>query len=199
MKGARKAERDTVWEDPDGYDLVLDTDEDFVACRHKLDVFVFKDTESAGSKTAGMDVALRNIMDELEGERPRNPKKRLAKVAGSYISMLDMTMVDGGMYLEIKQNARTFAANRKGVFIMVTPAGKDRTWDQVLRCYECRDIVEDVFLEDKSQGDGRRPRSGDRQTVIGRTFIRIVSKILKMEIVSCISEYAKDKKVKTKD
>lgn len=26
MNDARKTERDTVWEDPDGYDLVLDTD-----------------------------------------------------------------------------------------------------------------------------------------------------------------------------
>lgn len=199
MKGARKTERDTVWEDPDGYDLVLDTDEDFVSCDHKLDVFVFRDTESAGGETAGMDVALRNIMNELEGERPRDPKKRFAKVAGSYASMLDVTMVDGRMHLEIKQNAHTFAANRKGVFIMITPADKDRTWDQVLRCYECRDIVEDVFMEDKSQGDGRRPRSGDRQTVIGRTFIRMVSMIMKMEMVNRISEYSKDKKVKTKD
>ena len=33
-------------------------------------------------ETAGMDVALRYIMDELEGERPLDPKKRLAKVAG---------------------------------------------------------------------------------------------------------------------
>ena len=184
---------------PDGYDLVLDTDEDFVPCDHKLDVFVFRDTESAGGETAGMDVALRNIMNELEGERPRDPKKRLAKVAGKYASMLDVSMVDGRMHLEIKQNSHSFAANRKGVFIMITPACKDRTWDQVLRCYECRDIVEDVFMEDKSWGDGRRPRSSDRQTVTGRTFIRMVSMIMKMEIVNRISEYAKDRRVKTKD
>ena len=199
MRGARKTERDTVWEDPDGYDLVMDTDEDFVSCRHKLDVFVFWDTESAGSETAGMDVALRNIMEELEGERPRDPKKRFAKVAGKYASMLEMTVVDGRMHLEVRQNSHTFAANRKGVFIMITPAEKDRTWDQVLRCYECRDVVEDVFMEDKSQGDGRRPRSGDRQTVIGRTFIRMVSMIMRMEMVNRISEYAADKKIKTKD
>ena len=66
-------------------------------------------------------------------------------------------MMDGRMRLEIKQNAHIFAANRKGVFIIIMPADKDRTWNQVLRCYECRDIVEDVLIEDKSQGDGRRP------------------------------------------
>ena len=91
-------------------------------------------------------------------------------------------MMDGRMRLEIKQNAHIFAANRKGVFIIIMPADKDRTWNQVLRCYECRDIVEDVFMEDKSWGDGRRPRSSDRQTVTGRTFIRMVSMIMKMEI-----------------
>ncbi len=180
MKGARNIERDTVWEDPDGYELVLDTDEDFGSCDHKLDVLVFRDTESAGGETAGMDVTLRNIIDELEGEHPCNPKKHLAKVASSYASMLDVTMVDGRMYLEIKQNAHTFVANRMGVFILITPAGKDHTWDQVLRCYECRDIVEDVFMDDKCQGNGRRPRSGDRQTVIGLTFIRMVSIITRV-------------------
>lgn len=144
-----------------------------------------------------MDAALRNIMDELEGERPRDPKKRLAKVAGSYASMLDVTLVDSRMHLEFKQNAHTFAANRKSVFIMITPVDKGRTWNQVLRHYECRDIAEDVFMEDKIQGEGRRPRSNDRQTVIGRTFIRMVSII--MEMANRISEYAKDKKVKTKD
>lgn len=29
-----------------------------------------------------------------------------------------------------------------------------------------------MFMEDRYQGDGRRPRSGDRQTVIDCTFIR---------------------------
>ena len=182
MRDAWRSERDTVWEDP-GHRRGLRP------LRDKLDVFVFRTP----------NVALRNIINELEGERPRDPKKRLARMAGKYASMLDFSIVDGRMHLEVRQNTHTFAAYRKGVFIMITPVGKGRTWAQVLRCYECRDIVEDVFMEDKCQGDGRRSRSGDRQTVIGRTFIRMVSMIMKMEMVNRISECAGDRKVKAKD
>lgn len=64
-------------------------------------------------ETAGMDVALRSILNEMDGERPRVPKKRLAKVTGKYASMLDFSIVDGRMHLEVKQNAHTFTANRR--------------------------------------------------------------------------------------
>ncbi len=54
------------------------------------------------------------------------------------------------------------------------------------------DKVEDVFLEDKVAGDGRTPGSGDRKTIVGRTFIRMVSMIMIMEMINRISEVAKD-------
>ena len=70
-------------------------------------------------------------------------------------------IIDRGYNLEVRQNARSFAANRKGVFIIITPSSSKRGWNNVLDCYECRDLIEDAFLEDKSEGDGCRLRSGN--------------------------------------
>lgn len=192
-KGANKSKRSTVWEDPDGYDLLLDTDPEFGSCKDILDVFLFRDVESAGAETAGMDIALNAIINEIEGKKARDPKKFLSQVAGRYESLLELIVNGNGMHANIRQNAHTFASNRKGVFVMIAPASDEREWDDVLRCYECRDKIEDAIFQDKSEGDGRTPRSGDRDTIVGRTFIRMVSLILRMEMVNRISEVAKDK------
>lgn len=193
---ANRRERETVWDDPDGYEMLLDTDEDFASCEHMLDVFVFRDTESAGYEIARMDVALQMIIEGLEGSKPRDPNAAFLKAAGDYASKLKWELDDEKrMHVEVRQNAHSFAANRKGMFIMITPSSSERSWDNVLDCYECRDLIEDTFLEDKSEGDGRRPRSGDRDTVFGRTFIRMVSMIMTMEILHRISEYSEDRKI----
>ena len=197
---ANRRVRETVWDDPDGYEMLLDTDEEFASCEHILDVFIFRDTESAGYETARMDVALQMIIEELEGSRPKDPKAAFEKAAGAYASKLKWELDDEKrMHVEVRQNARSFAANRKGVFIMITPSSSKRSWDNVLDCYECRDLIEDAFLEDKSEGDGRRPRSGNRDTIVGRTFIRMVSMIMTMDILHRISEYANDKKIPAKN
>ena len=195
-KGTDVSKRNTIWEDPDGYDLLLDDDPEFGSCNHLLDVFLFRDVESAGSEIAGMDIALNGIINDIEGKRARNPKMFFSKVAGMYESMLEMTVDEKGMHASIRQNAHTFAANRKGVFVMIAPASDERGWDDVLRCYECRDNIEDAIFQDKSEGDGRTPRSGDRDTIVGRTFIRMVSLILRMEMINRISEVANDKTMK---
>ncbi len=195
-KGTNVSKRNTIWEDPDGYDLLLDDDPEFGSCNHLLDVFLFRDVESAGSEIAGMDIALNGIINDIEGKRARNPKMFFSKVAGMYESMLEMTVDEKGMHASIRQNAHTFAANRKGVFVMIAPASDERGWDDVLRCYECRDRIGDAIFQDKSEGDGRTPRSGDRDTIVGRTFIRMVSLILRMEMINRISEVANDKTMK---
>ena len=55
---ANRRARETVWDDLDGYEMLLDTDEEFASCEHILDVFIFRDTESAEYETARMDVTL---------------------------------------------------------------------------------------------------------------------------------------------
>ena len=99
----------------------------------------------------------------------------------------------------MKQNAHTFAANRKGVFIMTAPANEDRTAAAVLDPYAVRDVIEDVFMEDKVEGDGRAPRSGDRDAIEGRTLIRMVSMMMKVEMLRRIAEVADDKRIKPSD
>jgi len=196
-RGANKDTRVTVWEDPDGYDLVSQEDVEFGSCDDYLDVHVFRDVEAAGIETSKLDVSLNNLMKKLNGSRPRNPEKHIAAVAGKLANMLDYEMdAEKGLKLSIKQNAHTFAINRKGIFIMISPASSHRTCEDILRCYECRDKVEDAFFEDKVTGDGRTPGSGDRKTVIGRTFIRMVSMIMTMEMINRISEIAKDKQIR---
>lgn len=195
-KGANASKRATVWEDPDGYELVLEGDESYTSCDYYLDVFAFHNAVSAAEEVSGMDLALEGIIADLEGTRPRDPAKSLQRAAGNYARMLDWTMEDGGMHLTVKQNAHTFAANRKGVFIMIAPTDKERTATAVLDSYEVRDVIEDVFMEDKVKGDGKTPRSGDRDTVNGRALIRMVSMMMKVEMIWRIQEVADDKKIK---
>lgn len=195
-KGGNLRSRNTVWEDPDGYDVMVEEDVEFGSCEEYLDVFVFRDTEAVGAEIAGMDVALNGMIHEMEGARPRDPQKSFQRIAGRYANMLEYTMTDEGMHVEIKQNAHTFASNRKGIFVMITPAGSGRDWEDILNTYEVRDIIEDGFLEDKSEGDGRTPRSGKVPNIHGRTFIRMVSAIMRMEMLNRISEVADDKKMK---
>ncbi len=193
-------DRVTVWEDPDGYDLVAEGDQEFGSCEHFIDVFTFRDTAAAGSAVANMDVILNDMINMLEGTKPRNPQKRFEKVTGALHNLLQWDLdEDKRMHLRVKQNAHTFAANRKGVFMMVTPAGTGRTTEWVLDTYECRDMIEDTFLQDKSEGDGRTPRSGDRETIEGRTFIRMVSMIMTVDIKNRLAEYCADRSVKPKD
>lgn len=199
-KGADMKERATVWEDPDGYELVLEEDESYLSCEYYLDVFAFHDARSAAEEINGMDLALKGIMDDLEGTRPKDPAKSFQRAAGSYARMLDWTMDDDGMHLTVKQNAHTFAANRKGIFIMTAPADEDRTAAAVLDSYAVRDVIEDVFVEDKVESDGRTPRSGDRDAIEGRTLIRMVSMMMmKVEMLRRIAEVADDKKIKPSD
>jgi len=195
-KGANISKRATVWEDPDGYELVLEDDESYADCDHYLDVFAFHDAVSAAEEVSGMDLALDGIIADLEGTKPRDPAKSFQRTAGVYARMLDWTMEEDGMHLTVKQNAHTFAANRKGVFIMIAPADKDRTATAILDSYEVRDVIEDVFMEDKVKGDGKTPRSGDRETIKGRALIRMVSMMMKVEMIWRISEVADDKKIK---
>ena len=197
-KGGNAA-RKTVWEDPDGYDLLSQDDREFGSCEGFLDVFVFRDTASAGEEVAGMDVALDGIIHDIEGAHPRDPAKFFQKTAGSYANLLEYTMTKEGMHVGIKQNAHTFASNRKGVFVMITPAGSGRGCDDILNAYDVRDIIEDGFLEDKSEGDGRTPRSGLKPNIRGRTFIRMVASIMRMEILSRISEISEDKRMRPED
>lgn len=189
-------DRVTVWEDPDGYELLSDTDSEFSSSDGFIDAFVFRDNAAAGFETSKMDVSLQRIMDALEGTHPRNPEKAVAAAAGDYASMLEWTMDEQGMHLKVRQNAHTHAANRKGVFIMIAPSSAQLTWDMILDAYGCRDIIEDTFLDDKCECDGRVPRSGDRDIVIGRTFLRMVSTILRVEIRNTIREVADNTKLK---
>jgi len=191
-----REKRKTVWEDPDGYDLVAEGDKEYGSCEGYLDVFVFRNVKTAGVETANMDVALNNIINQMEGKRYRDPAKSFAKHAGPYANMLDWEMKDDGMHVSMKQNAHTFAANRKGIFVMISPVGSGRTWKEVLMTYELRDIIEDAFFQDKNEGDGRRPRSGKKPNIIGRTMIRMVANIMRMYMVNRISEYSDDKTIK---
>ena len=103
------------------------------------------------------------------------------------------------MQLSVKQNAHTFAANRKGIFIMIAPSDPERKWQSILDSYAVRDVIEDVFMEGKVKGDGRTPRSGDRKVINGRMLIRMVAMIMKVEMLKRISEVADDKKIKPAD
>lgn len=199
MRGANLKSRETLWEDPDGYDLLLDDDTEFGSCDHYVDVFVYKDIAAAGIGISEMDVALNGIMEKLNGTRPRDPKKHFENGAGMYAGMLKWDLdEEKRMVVSVKQNAHTFAANRKGVFAMVAPSGSERNAKWILETYGCRDSIEDVFLIDKSEGDGRLPRSGDRETIVGRTFIRMVSAIMSVEIVRRRNEFANDKRIDPK-
>ena len=198
-RGANMSGRATVWEDPDGYELVLEEDESYQSCEYYLDVFAFHDARSAAEEINGMDLALEGIMKDLEGTRPTDPAKSFQRAAGIYSRMLDWRMDDDGMHLSIKQNAHTFAANRKGVFMMAAPADERRTAAAVLDSYAVRDVIEDVFMEDKTEGDGRTPRSGDRDVIEGRTLIRMVSMMMKVEMLRRIAEVADDRRIKPSD
>ena len=196
--GGNISKRDTVWEDPDGYDLMTEDNPEFGSCEEHLNVFVFRDAAAVGEEIAGMDVALNGMIQSLEGTHPRDPQKAFQRTAGKYANLLEYAMTDKGMHVEIKQNAHTFASNRKGIFVMITPASSGRGWEDVLNTYEVRDIIEDGFLEDKSEGDGRTPRSGLEPNIRGRTFIRMVSSIMRMEMLNRISEISNDKKLDPK-
>ncbi len=195
-KGANLKKRATVWEDPDGYELVLENDETYADCEHYLDVFAFHDAMSAAEEINGMDLALNGIIGDLEGTHPTDPAKSFQRAAGSYANLLEWSMDEEGMHVTIRQNAHTYAANRKGVFIMIAPTDEERTPGAILDSYAVRAVIEDVFMEDKNEGDGRTPRSGDRDVIQGRTLIRMVSMIMKVEMLGKISEVADDKKIK---
>jgi hypothetical protein len=188
--------RDTIWEDPDGYDLILQDDAEFDSCDRFVDIFVFRDTAAAGRGIARMDVVLDQIIQQLEGAHPRDPQKALQRVAGEYTDLLDFKMNEDGMHLEINQDAHTSASKRKGISMMIAPAGSGRGWKDILDPYMIRDIAADAFFVGRSEMDIDMTRSTDESIIKGQCLIRMVSSIIRAEMLNRIHEVSKDSKTK---
>ena len=190
--------RDTIWEDPDGYDQILQDDAEFDSCDRFVDIFVFRDTAAAGRGIARMDVVLDQIIQQLEGAHPRDPQKALQRVAGEYTDLLDFKMNEDGMHLEINQDAHTSASKRKGISMMIAPAGSGRGWKDILDPYMIRDIAADAFFVGRSEMDIDMTRSTDESIIKGQCLIRMVSSIIRAEMLNRIHEVSKDSKTKPK-
>ncbi len=177
----------TTWEDPDGHDLVSDTDEKFYSCDEYIDVFAFRDVDVSKQEIADMDATLRMIVQCLDGTVPNDADRHFLKVAGQYSNMLMRDLDENGeMHVRVRQNARTFSANRKGVFMALSPARSNRTIKDILWMRECERRVRDSSSEDGSKY--RHIVPDDRTSIDGELFVRMVSMILRMEIYRRISK-----------
>lgn len=171
--------------DDDQYCYVADDEPEYQSCEIKVKAYVCFDSKKRSDDEQELKTALMNIINELNGKKVRKPEEYFQKKAKWMSKYLDMTVKDGMMRIEYKQNAMSFFRNRAGMFVMLTP---DAEWDVVMTSYDARDNVEKAFDILKTELDGKRMRTGDPVRARGRFLVKFLALMIRVKMQNTISD-----------
>lgn len=174
----RPSDEDEGSNDTREYELVLDDDERFkdVPKDMRMKAYACHDSRRSAEDLNTLMAALHGIEQKLKGMDPHAAVNGLKRIAGGYAKYFDLSVTDGKLNIERKNNAMSFAYNRGGTFVMFSN-GLD-SWDDMMACYDCRAYVEQAFDASKNELDGGRWRVSDLETARGRLVIKFVALIL---------------------
>lgn len=171
-------------DDSDGYEFVSDKDPQFQNCTHILESFGFRDKASARYETFCMDKILNDLISRMNGKYPDNPKKFFENIAEDYRNLLEWEMDESkGMIVRIRQNAHTFATNRKGTFLVHTPSESGRNWSDILNEYCMRDRLNTMNFRNGINLNRDFTQVMSDHEALGKLFIRTITMMVWMHIV----------------
>ena len=153
----------------------------------KLNAYVCFDSKKYSDEVQNHKIMLDDLKRKASQIECKDPVGRFRKLAGKAIKHFDVKADGKKVIVTEKQNSISFAENRAGVFVMLS--SEDLDWMTVMTAYDARRLTEQAF--DFSKSDDRRHRTPDKHTMIGRSFIRFVSLILKCELCAEIRESGK--------
>ena len=179
------------------YELVLDDDERFrdVPEDMRMKAYACHDSRKSAEDLNTLMAALNGIEQKLRKMDPYAAMNGLRKIAGGYAKYFDLSVIDGKLNIERRNNAMSFAYNRGGTFVMFSN-GLD-SWDDMMACYDCRTYVEQAFDALKNELDGGRWRVSDPETARGRLIIKFVALILWCTVSAELRKEKKPEPVRT--
>ena len=153
----------------------------------KLNAYVCFDSKKYSDEVQNHKMMLDDLKRKASEIECRDPVERFRKLAGKAVRHFDVKADGRKVIVTEKQNSISFAENRAGVFVMIS--SEDLDWRTVMTAYDARRLTEQAF--DFSKSDDRRHQTSDKYTMIGRSFIRFVSLIMKCELCAEIRESGK--------
>lgn len=193
----RPSDEDEDSNDTREYELVLDDDERFrdVPEDMRMKAYACHDSKRSAEELNTLMAALHGIEQKLRKMDPYAAVNGLKKVAGGYAKYFDLSVRDGELNIERRNNAMSFAYNRGGTFVMFSN-GLD-SWDDMMACYDCRTYVEQAFDSLKNELDGGRWRVSDPETARGRLVIKFVALIMWCTVAAGLRKDKKPEPVRT--
>lgn len=193
----RPSDEDEDSNDTREYELVLDDDERFrdVPEDMRMKAYACHDSKRSAEELNTLMAALHGIEQKLRKMDPYAAVNGLKKVAGGYAKYFDLSVRDGELNIERRNNAMSFVYNRGGTFVMFSN-GLD-SWDDMMACYDCRAYAEQAFDLLKNELDGGRWRVSDPETARGRLIIKFVALILWCTVSAELRKEKKPEPVRT--
>ena len=157
----------------------------------RVKAFVVYDSKKYSDENQSMMVLMDDLMKRATEIDAKDPVKAFRKMAGKSFSLFDV--VADGRRAVVRPRVKTVSGrrNKMGYFVML--CSDDMTWESMMAAYDARRLTEQEFDEDK--GTDRRFRTGNRQTMEGRMFIRHISTTLKCEIRATMREAGLDRRM----
>jgi transposase len=165
---------------------VMSGDDPGYAEGDSITAYVCRDPRAAALSTSELKSTLNEMIGKLNGTTHRDPQGYLEKKAGAFEKYLDMEYsAETGMVLTLKKKALARSVNRAGSFILLTSPGI--TWEQAMRCYDTREVVEKAYDVFKTDLDGGRARTSDPDTARGRFFVKTAALMIRVRMENTIS------------
>lgn len=152
-----------------------------------LDAYVCFDSKKYSDEVQNHKIMLNDLKRKAAEIDCGDPVGRFREIAGKAMKHFDARADGRKVIVTEKQNSISFAENRAGVFVMLS--SKDLDWTTVMTAYDARRLTEQAF--DFSKTEDKRHRTPDKHTMIGRSFIRFVSLMMKCELCAEIRESGK--------
>jgi len=184
-------------DDESEYELILPEDKRFADTPDslKMRAYVCYNPKKAADDMNSLYTSLNQIETKLKGINPQQAVMNWKRIAGPFAKYLDVSVRDGNIKIERKQNSLSYAMNRNGMFVMLSK-GID-SWDDMMQCYDCRVYVEQAFDALKNELDGSRWRVTDIRTAKGRMIIKFVALIMWASISAQLREIKAREPVRT--
>ena len=124
---------------------------------------------------------LYDIKETMESLNLHANQERFKELAGHYYKYFDIQSFSDGITVKIKRNAVAQRVNRMGRFMIVYRG--ELTWEDCLRMYRSKDLVEKGFEIIKNDLELNTPGVSRESTLRGLLFICFLGLILRMRLL----------------
>lgn len=150
----------------------------------RISAFVCHDTKKQSDEIQNLDLMIHGIRQRLDAVDSPDPMREFRSIVGKASKYFEAEADGRKVKYRVRNNAVSFAENRAGIFFML--ATKGTSWEDMMASYDARRLVEQNFDRDKTAWG--RLGSSDRETILGREFLRFTSLTLTCELAASLRE-----------